>query len=461
MKRVMFAEVLVLLIFIIIFLTVFSQASLNVEVKEKNNIVISDIRNPAVYEFTITNNGQTANYEIYSLAGVSFSQRGAFEIKTGSSTLEIKAFPKKDILKQTGIYSFQYHLRGPEGEIFTDNLRMKIVPLEEAFFIKTIKFLPSDKETVISIRNRNNALIEDVKVYFVSAFFNERKILMFNPYEEINLSVPLDANKLRKARAGSYILTSKISIEDAAKELESVILYLEEENVSVTESNTGSIIRKTTITKRNEGNVQATVDIEMNKNIITRLVSVYTIEPLTVQRKGFSVLYSWEKEIEPGESFTVSSVTNYTLPLILLILVVIIAFLVRYYAKTDLIIQKRVSFVKTRNGLFALKVQIRLKAKKAVEQIKVVDRIPMATQIYKEHMSRPDEIDHSSRRIVWNIDRLAAGEERIYSYIIYSKVKIIGRFELPATSVSFKYMGALNHVVSNKTFFVAETSQLS
>ena len=80
------------------------------------------------------------------------------------------------------------------------------------------------------------------------------------------------------------------------------------------------------------------------------------------------------------------------------------------------------------------------------------------TQLYEKFGIRPDHIDHATRRLLWRIPKLNAGEERIYSYVIYSKVRVIGRFELPAAMASFKHAVETHQVVSNRTFFVAETS---
>ena len=75
-------------------------------------------------------------------------------------------------------------------------------------------------------------------------------------------------------------------------------------------------------------------------------------------------------------------------------------------------------------------------------------------------MSPPESIDHVTRTLKWSIPRLHAGEERVYTYIIYSNLKVIGRLELPITSSTFKQGEEHHHVSSNRTFFDAETTRL-
>ena len=64
-----------------------------------------------------------------------------------------------------------------------------------------------------------------------------------------------------------------------------------------------------------------------------------------------------------------------------------------------------------------------------------------------------------SRKLEWDISHLTAGEERVFTYIIYSKINIIGSFELPSASIAFEHNGQREHVFSNKTYFAAETTE--
>ena len=102
---------------------------------------------------------------------------------------------------------------------------------------------------------------------------------------------------------------------------------------------------------------------------------------------------------------------------------------------------------------------LHVKARKPVQQIQLIDRLPGMTQLYERFGIKPDKIDHATRRLIWHIAHLNAGEERIYSYIIYSKVNIVGRFELPAAAASFHYAGKMEDIFSNRAFFVSETTR--
>ena len=71
-------------------------------------------------------------------------------------------------------------------------------------------------------------------------------------------------------------------------------------------------------------------------------------------------------------------------------------------------------------------------------------------------MVQPDKIDTQNRRIHWNIGDLNAGEERVFTYIIYSKVGVVGKFSLPEALTVFERNGNMHEVESNKVFFMSD-----
>ncbi len=448
-----------LLIGVLLLPLISGEPDLIVEKISRGEVVIAEASNPIEYELQISNNGIAEPYEIYSVVGISFSPRGTFFLPAGNSTLKVKAFPSEKALKRTGVYTFQYHLKGQNSGVFTDTLSFKVIPFSEVFSFEGGNFLPTDNNVIISINNNQNTILENVSADITSKFFDEKRVLSFASFENVNVSLPIDTEKVKNVIAGSYLTKIELSIAGAKTSKEISIEYLESESVSVRKSSTGFLLRKTTITKMNEGNVPATTQIEQNRDVLTRLFTIHSLEPAIFERKGLLVHYVWEKEIQPGESYSVSSSTNYTFPFLLVLLVIVIAVIVGITIRRALSIHKRVSFVKTRGGEFALKVILHVRARKRVENVQIIDRLPGVTQIYERFGNKPDKINHESRQLFWNIAHLNAGEERIYSYIIYTKVNIVGRFELPPAMASFKQNEQIKMVHSNRAYFVSETTR--
>ena len=52
------------------------------------------------------------------------------------------------------------------------------------------------------------------------------------------------------------------------------------------------------------------------------------------------------------------------------------------------------------------------------------------------------------------MESLNEREERIFSYIIYSKIGVVGKFELPNARATYEKSGRLKEVESNRSFFI-------
>ena len=310
----------------------------------------------------------------------------------------------------------------------------------------------------VTITNVENTHLNDVELTFDSEFFTTSKTISLQPYESASFLIPIDKSKSYRLTAGRYIMTAKIEMGGANAKVDGVINYLEKQGTSITKSTEGFLVRKTTVTKKNEGNVVTSDSINMNKDIVSRLFTVSSISPSRVSRTGLVTEYVWTKQLMPSESWQVTTTTNYTWPFLFVVLIIVVAFLVRVYSMTSVVLTKKVSYVKTRGGQFALKVTISAKARKHVDHIQVIDRLPGMTKLYEKFGVKPDKIEHETRRMFWNIERLQAGEERVFSYIIYSTINIVGRFELPSALVIYEREGKTHEVLSNRAFFMNETS---
>ncbi len=446
---------------IILIIVPLVNATPNIEIEkiDKGSTIISELTNPATFDFIIYNKGPAEKFEIYSLVGVSMGPKGYFDLKEGKNRISVTAYPNEDLRKRTGFLNFDYEIKGIQSGIIKDRLLIKIVPLKEAIEVIAIPLNPSESESIITIKNKENTNLDNIELEFKSMFFESQKTISLKPYEQINITIPVTKEKIKKLSAGPYIIETQIKKDESKEQIESVLDYLEEEGISVEKKIEGIIFKKTTITKMNRGNTNSMSSTEIKKDAVSRLFTVNSPEPSEIQREGLFVKYIWNKELSPDDSFIVESTTNYLFPLIIIILIIVIVLLVKMYTQTATSLRKRVSLVKTRGGEFALKVTIHVKAKKHSDRIQIVDSLPVMTKLYEQFTKQPSRIDHQSGKLYWNIDKLNAGEERIFSYIIYSKLNVIGRFELPAAVAVFEAEGKTQEVFSNKAFFVSEKTK--
>lgn len=447
-----------LIVFLILISVNVSAADLEIKKVDKGAVVISELQNPASYTLIINNKGGGDYFEIYSLLDVSMSPKGTFFIPNGESTLDVLAYPGREIRAKPGFLTFEYQLKGKNSGIFKDSLLIKIVNLEDAIEVGAEPLPYNSKEAVVILKNKENTMIDNLRVTLESSFFSIEKIVSFKPYEKIKLPVELNKEGREKLLAGPYIILGTVGDVKTSVEIEGVIDYLEKEGTSIHTTTNGWIVREKTITKKNEGNIPVTARIEVRKNIISRLFTLNSPDALSMQRERFSVTYTWQEELAPNESFSVTTTTHHTFPLILLICIIVAGLLARMYSLTALVLNKKVSFVRTKSGVLALKVTIHAKARKHVDKVQIIDTLPAMTKLYEKFGKTPDRIDKTGRRLFWNIEKLSAGEERVYSYIIYSNLKIVGRFELPATTAIFERNGKVQEVWSNRAYFATENA---
>jgi hypothetical protein len=341
----------------------------------------------------------------------------------------------------------------------SDELVITYVALKDAFDFSVEDINPASKTAKISITNKAGAPLDKVKLELSSLFFTDSRELSFNSFEKKVFEVSINEDKMRALLAGTYIINGKLTIGGAEASITAVMNFNEQEGIKTYESSTGSLLQKREINKVNEGNTKENVIIIIKKNLISSLFTSFNIQPTKKEWIGFSIVSTFRKEIAPNQNLDVIAKTNWWILILVIILLVIIYELADRYIKNKLVLKKRVSLVRTKGGEFALKVSIHLKARDFVEKIRIFDRLPPMVKVFEKYGAiNPDKIDPINRRLEWNIQALGKGEERTLNYIIYSKIGVIGRFELPSVESIYEFNGKIKEAQSNRAFFVNEPS---
>ncbi len=437
-----------------------SAADLSVRVLEKDEIIITELdKSNATFKLEITNNGETDYFQIYSLVSVSMYPKEKFRIASGETiTLDVTAAPFKEILRdKRGIYAFEYQIKGDKTGFFKEALAVRLFDVKDAVAVSLEDIPLNATKLEMIVKNKEDVLIPGLKIIAKSNFFEFSETFDLDRKESKVFSVPIILED--KISAGDYEVEIAYELNDIKSSITLPIKYLEASGISFYESTSGFIIKKTNITKTNEGNVPAVAFIEVRKNIFTRLFTVYSDRPTTSTRSGIFVDYSWEEEIGVGESYTVNVTTNYTFPFIIILLIVIVGFFAKFLVTKKLSVYKGVALVRTKGGELALKVNLRVKARSTVKNVVISDRIPGHAKLFNKFGIPPHRIDEVHRKIEWEISHMNAGEERVFSYVIYSKINIVGSFDLGSATASFEHEGKREHVLSNSTRFAAETTE--
>jgi len=456
MKKIIISLALSLLLILLILPPVVA-INVTVEKDSTGEVLIVNLDRPVTFDLKITNNGPDDDFAFYNLIGFNMFPTGTTPIgKDETKEIQLQISPLGNI-KERGFYTLPYYIKGREGPDVQEGLTFKIIELKDAFEVGSGDINLESNSLEIFIRNKENFDFGEIKGKFSSAFFNLEESFSIGPKENKKFTVQLNKEDFRDLKAGFYTLRTEVNVDGEKADIEGIIKFIEKDLVTTTKKDFGFFINTKIIEKKNEGNTVSESETVIKKNIISRLFTSFNPHPDIVEREGSIIYYTWINEIGPGETLEIMVRTNWLLPLVIIFFIVAIVVLTKQYTRTNLVLRKKVTFVKAKGGEFALKVSIIVNAKRYVERVNVIDRLPPLVNIYERFGGeRPDRIDEKNRRLEWNFEKLEAGEMRMLSYIVYSKVGIIGKFALPTATAIYERNGEIHEVESNRAFFINE-----
>ena len=452
MKKLIFALLILLFIFPSI-----SAIEIDVEKLSSDEVLIPDLDGAVSFDIKLINRNGSDNFKFYNLLGFEMFPIGTVYVEAGKSkNLELRISPIGEFTHR-GSYTLEYYIQGQDGTEQKQRITFMVQDLEGSFEVGSGEIDPESSSMEIFIHNRVNYDFEEITARFSSPFFDFEETFELGPNERKNFNVNIDSDDFKKLMAGFYTFTTDISVQDRETSAEGVIRFVERDILTTTKKDYGFIISTQIFKKTNEGNVVVASETVIKKNIISRLFTSFSPEPSSVDRDGATVYYTWVNEINPGESLEISVKTNWLLPLLIIFFIVLIVVLAKRYSTTNIVLRKKVSFVRTKGADFGLKVSIFVHARKYVERVNIIDRLPPLVEVYEKFgVESPSRVNKKGRSVEWNFEKLEAGETRIITYIIYSKIGVMGRFALPRTTAIYERDGRIKEVESNKAFFVAE-----
>ncbi len=456
-KRHSLIQIFIFLIILATLIIIPSTSALNLDVSANpiSRNAVLDINTPAKFELTIRNLGDAENIEIYSLVGIDISPSTPIAIAAGETEkITIELMPQESFKDKLGYFTFEYRIKSATG-MQKETLTINIINLKQAFAITATNLNPQDTKLKLSIKNLAGINFDKVNVKINSVFFDFEQQFSIKIDETKNFEISLEPEKIKTLEAGSYIINTKLTAKEETTSIESIVKYLEQEDIETTENKEGFFIKRYEVTKTNQGNVAKTVYISIDKSVIPYLFTTFNEAPTKINFKGLKVNYFWEKEVLPDQEFRLIVKTNWLLPFFIIIIIIIIFVIIRKSVEKEVIFRKNVSFVRTRGGEFALKITLRIRAKEFIERINIVDRLPPLVSLYHRFGAiTPDKIDEKNKRLEWNIESLNKDEERFFSYIIYSKVGVVGKFELPNARATYERNSKIKEATSNRSFYI-------
>jgi hypothetical protein len=413
-----------------------ANADFTISKKAVHDIIAIELSIPMQYDVTINNEGSQRSYEFVSLVPGTIEPRQPVVVPDGKSvTIPVYFLPSERVRYR---FNFEFFVRDDQGKSVQDSMFANILPVNEIVSIKVpVNVARNDASMPIIITNSKNIDLGNVVVFVNSVPVTASTSVDVPANSEVTASVPLALTNIKVTEAGSYPITVTLQLNNEYN-------YTVTQNSQLTEYS--EIFEETkikrnffgyekTITRRNNGNIKQLITVEYKySSFIEKSFTSFNIEP-NVRETGKS---TWQKQLAPGETFTIISNTNYAIPIIILMVIFLAIIAYILFKRRKVIVSKKALRVKTKGGEFAVKVVVLLKniSSKEVANLTLVDRLPLTTKLYEKFGSvQPDQIDKN--RVTWKFPMLLPGEEIVTSYIIYSKIDMVGTIELPSASLTF------------------------
>ena len=307
---------------------------------------------------------------------------------------------------------------------------------------------------VLELENNYGASFENITANLESSIFKSSKMFSIAPYGNATLEYKISLNP--DTEEGNYSVNviffkDKKIISNASFNIV-VARYQGLTEISTKESSL--LIKKEIIEKRNTGNALITENFTREFSLFKKIITSTNPKPDTITKKDGTYIYIWQISLQPEESTTITIRTNYRTPLIIIVVLAVVIVLLRFKFKKDIIVKKRVLALKPEKGIAKLKVLINVinKSKKKIKDIKIMERVPFLEAPKEFGTLKPSKMYKSggALTLVWKIDELSPKEERVFSYKLETKAKVIGKIPIPPTLARYEKKKKIIIVKSNK-----------
>lgn len=375
----------------------------------------------------------------------------------------------RDDIEPDRRYTLNFNVKsGTNDEIKTKYpVTIQVISPEE--LVKIITDMPDEiepgKEVVFSVtfRNQANLLVDPAELYIDSELFSKQYTEKLYPYP-YEVKKTLTFTPEPTAKAGTYQLGMRVYKGRTlrGKLVKNFEVKANPDVVTKVETESGFLTRTIKVIKSNKGNVDVDESYEFPITWFQKLMTSFSKEP----NKIVPGKVEWFSTLEPGSSYTIIIQTDYRILFFTIVAIFIAAIIIIYYIRRGVQIKKGIFKIKDEKGSISeLKVMIHIfnRTSKPIKDIKIIDILPNILKLSKEFGTlKPNKIQkgEKSSRMIWNIEELEPGEERILSYKLHPGLRFFGKFSLPATLLRYKSKERkIIDVKSNKVIFFSQSKK--
>lgn len=300
----------------------------------------------------------------------------------------------------------------------------------------------------LRLKNRAKTTMENVEIRMTTDIPNIAKTIQvtLKPQEEIQEEMALNFDSGVSPGTKKIVIAAYENNELRGSFVTEVEILPKERVEEDRETKTGFLSSRTIITRENKGNTASKQRVEVRYNLFQSMFSTMTPKP---EREEGKIV--WSFTLQPEEKQTMEIYVNYRPALYGLIVIIIFTAIFIFGIERSVVVKKRIFHSRQiAEGVKEHKIFILVRngKKYALSDVKIMDLIPRSVELTSDFGSSiPDRVQKGERatRLLWNIMKLDAGEERVFSYKVHIKKNIIGNIVLPTAVIQY---------VDNKDKFV-------
>lgn len=431
------------------------------------------VKEEAVFDVTIHNiHGKERTFTLYNL-DVIWSltpEQAQFTLAPGGSKSQrVRVKPLGPF--QPSKYLVRLHIdmsSGTAADLPTErtsaDLPIILFPEEPVEYAPAVKMSVDMDEKVspekplsskVSLQNKNPRDLSGLRLYIQSEMpeFAQEALVDLPPLEEKTVELTITPNPLQLPKTYTLFFTldhQGQTVKVVQEELE-ILAYQPEFTVEKTEESV-FLKRFISLAVRNPGNVPQTQDVRVPISFSAALVT----SGMQIVKESGQRYLTRELVLEPGETVTISALTNYRLPLYAVIIVVVLL-LLYHILKSPLQLQKRATAHQGELSEIKVILDVRNTSKKHIKEVRITDLVPSIANLEKGLQVgtiTPHDIKHTAQgtKVHWLIAELEPQEHRLVTYSLKAKFNIVGTLSLPRATAEFKREGWLSRKGLGKTY---------
>lgn len=311
--------------------------------------------------------------------------------------------------------------------------------------IEPDKIDPREEFKIKIVLNNQNVLdYENLTIKIESNLFRDELHVPLGPREDKTVEIIKRMDGMTPPQKDRLVIAifkdDRMIVSPIVKEFE-IKEYLHQENLK--EEQSFLKIRKGIKLTSNNPDYKGSVKIPTTA-LQSLLLS--TSPRAEILREGEKQYLVWDVKLGKDNTLNIYMTKNYR-PIVIIILAAIAAVILYFVFRSPLVVRKSVANIgMSEGGISEAKVVVRVKNRSAAQiaNIEVMDNLPHIAHVEKElaigSMQPHAILKHPKRGVMirWAIETLEAGDERVLSYRMKSRLSILGEFNLPSATARCK-----------------------